>query len=603
MRFLGNLFKSNTIVAPVTPPLILSPHRHDYGGTMMMKAMELGQDEVQEFQNSGIHKSYVPEFLYRPAFGYPRNWLIDPNSIRKLSQNGYAFAVIQTIGDEVAWHEWDIKVKEGYNVPESERLRVKKFFENPNGNDESFGHLLKVMVTDILEIDAGVWVKAFNMKSELTGLFARDGAAFYKNHDIYGYMGNRDDYVMPLSTVLRQLPKMTNDKQMNYALTPYGEASNSVVDIPKLYNLAYREKAAYFQYGLNMASIPVPFGKDEIVYVMRNPRPESPYGRSPMEVLGSVLMLLVYGAQANLDVFINNNIPKGVLQVLGEDDKKIEAFKERFEASFGKTDTFGNFRKIYSRIPYSNVPVEYKRIDFSPEELQFIQQQEWFTKVFWACFGLTPSEMGFTEDSNKGTEHGQSKVVNRKLTKPILKNIEYAINARIMHNFGVEGLEFKFEDYDLDEDIKKLTREQMLVTMGAKTSEMVAEEMGIDLNKLKASKQEAMDRQQQMMGQQPSSGNPFEDKPLKEPGTEKPPLNEENKPKEENGTDAKEKEKNLEKDPPEKKAIEERKKKDDEFDEEAADVFEERFTQALEVQTDKFLAQLEKEKHTRSVGI
>jgi hypothetical protein len=53
-------------------------------------------------------------------------------------------------------------------------------------------------------------------------------------------------------------------------------------------------------------------------------------------------------------------------------------------------------------------------------------------------------------------------------------------------------LEFAFEDYDLDEDIKKHTLYAAQIQMGIKTPEMVAEEEGIDIGKLQESKEKVL---------------------------------------------------------------------------------------------------------------
>jgi hypothetical protein len=107
--------------------------------------------------------------------------------------------------------------------------------------------------------------------------------------------------------------------------------------------------------------------------------------------------------------------------------------------------------------------------------------------------------MGYTENSNKAVSQTQTSVHKRKALKPLLKKIEYAINSQIMPELDPSGkLEFCFEDYDLDEELKKAQLYQLQITGGWKTAEMVAEEEGIDMNKLKAHKEEQAKKEMEM---------------------------------------------------------------------------------------------------------
>ena len=55
----------------------------------------------------------------------------------------------------------------------------------------------------------------------------------------------------------------------------------------------------------------------------------------------------------------------------------------------------------------------------------------------------------------------------------------------IIPEFGTNELAFRFDDYDLDEDIKKHSLYESQIRMGIKTPEMVAMEEKIDLGELK----------------------------------------------------------------------------------------------------------------------
>ena len=147
-----------------------------------------------------IFKAYIQNFLFKPPYGMPRK--VDTPGLKRLSRNPYIFSVIKTLSDGAATTPWSIKVKDEFQEDGTDHEEnidtVTKFFRNPNGNEESMGHLLRALVTDICECDSGVIVKIFNRAGEFKQLFVRDGSLFLKNPDIYGYMGDKADFMEPL---------------------------------------------------------------------------------------------------------------------------------------------------------------------------------------------------------------------------------------------------------------------------------------------------------------------------------------------------------------------------------------------------------------------
>ena len=431
-------------------------------------------DQANVRTDTGYIKAFVSnDFLYKPPYGYPR--YVDIPTIRALAKSPYVWQCTSTIIDEIGAIDWDIvpiekdepdkdesdgDIAEDYIAPKIDITQVKRikevkeFFNNPNGNDESFNFLIRAAVRDILEIDAGVWVKVFNRAGKMVQLFARDGGTFLKNPDIHGYLGNRSAYV--------PMPGQFEDeesKKVFYANTVVGSA-------------------AYFQYGW-VAMMPIPFGTREIVYMMRNSRSDSIYGRSPVEVLQDVLQTLIYGSTYNLEYFVNNNMPDGVIQLLGANQEQMNAFRERFEQQFKTKDSWGNWRKIFHKFPISNSEVKFTPFSLKPQEMAIIEQQQWFCKLVWSCFGVTPSELGYTEGSNRATEMVQSKVFKRKAIRPMLRILEYHINTQIIPEFGYDDIEFKFNDYDLNEDLEKNKLYEVQLRNGIKSVNEIRDEMGL----------------------------------------------------------------------------------------------------------------------------
>ena len=357
-----------------------------------------------------VYKAVIPNFLYKPPFGYPM--FKDIPEIKRMAKVPHVIMVTNTICNEIAGLDWDIYKHEDYEdlVPDEIVKKTKDWFLNPNRNDESFEMIMRTLVRDILEIDAGVVVKVRNLKDEFLEMYVRDGGTFTKNPDIYG--------IMP-------------------------------------------DERAYYQYGWLTGARPQEFNRNEIAYFMLNPRSDSIYGMSNVEVLMNTLQLLTYGIDANLEYFTDNNIPKGVLKMINANADDIKAFKQAWSEQMKTKDQAGKWRKQFHKMPIINTDGSFERIAFSNVELEFIQQQEWFVKLVWACYGVTPSELGFTDDSNRATDMVQSSIFKRKLIRPLTQVLEYNFNRNIVNDLPwIKGkfenmVLFEFNKVDTQEDLNR----------------------------------------------------------------------------------------------------------------------------------------------------
>ena len=391
----------------------------------------------------GYVKRFIPYFIYRPPFGYPRRD-IDLVNVRKLAKTPFVFSVIKTVLDELCALEWDIVATEG-NDEESlkeKKKEIKAFFYNPNDNNESFRELLRGLGRDILELDAGVLEKVYNRGGELTQLFTVDGATILKNPDEHGYMGNRVDYV----------PVITDEGLTQDQIKWY-------------YSSVLKEQAAYFQYNWTGGIWPVPFGKKELIYISSNTQSDSIYGSSPIMILYNVILTLMYATQVNLDSYVGNNLPTGMLSIINANKEQIKSTREYFNQLIMQTDEFGNNRKKFFNIPITSTDAKYTPFTINAKEMQMLEQQKWYQQLVYKVYGVTPDEMGETSDSNRSTANEQSRIFKRKALKPLLNLIEYNFNTRVMWELDPsKSLEFKFNSYDIEEEFRKAELNEKLLS-------------------------------------------------------------------------------------------------------------------------------------------
>lgn len=486
-----------------------------FGLKTKLKKVEVSKEEKefiptysqQDFNDNDIFKAYIPWYLYKPPYGFPRE--VNPLQLRQLGKNPYVFAVIKTLSDRVASTKRVIRLKKEYaekDFVEDEitKLSIERFFERPNGNVmESFETILRSWVRDIAELDSGIGVKVFNKNGEFSQLFARDGGTFLLNPDMFGYYGDRSEFVEPITQVLLTQGLSDIPKQLNSG-NGYGLEKTQLENVSqryqdKQYDQLYKETAAYFQYGWTAGARPVPFGTREIMYIRLTPRTESIYGRSPLEILYNTILTLVYGSQYNLDFYLNNNLPNGVLTVKGASQTEANSYRAALNNQIMAQDELGNWKKQNFKVPISNREFIWTPMQMSSQEMQVIEQQQWFSKILWACFGVTADEMGFTENSNKAISENQSMVNTRKAVRPLLSAIQFAVNTQLMPEFGHPEYEFAFIEEDIDEDQKKHDIWEQQIRMGVRSARQIAtEELNIseeDFNEAKSEKEADMQSQ------------------------------------------------------------------------------------------------------------
>jgi len=410
-------------------------------------------DSLSEQTREGINRSYIPKFLYKPPYGYPR--FANMPYIRYLATTPYVDMCVKTIIDEISAIEWDIVPADGMEEQsdEAEIENIRNFFFNPNTNKESFEEVfIKMPVRDLLEVNSGVLNKIYNMKEELVEVVARDGATFTKNPDIHGMYTYREEVILPSVIV----PDGTDKGLLN----PFTHITQTNA----------RETAAYFQYGWIAGPMPVPYGKNEIIWIEGMKRTDDHYGFSPVQVLAKSLQMLLYMIESDLEYYNDNNVPKGIIGLEESDAEELEAFKEQWFETQRTKDEFGSWKKMMNKVPIVNKIPSFTRIEFSASEMQVIEKQKWYTKMVWASFGVTPTELGYTEDAaGAANQIVQSKVFKKKAINPILRNLESRYNLNIVSEFGYMGTiktkagatitrpkyKFVFKVFDVDEEKSK----------------------------------------------------------------------------------------------------------------------------------------------------
>ena len=435
-------------------------------------------DSINEQGRGGIAKSYIPQFFYKPPFGYPR--FVDIPLIRRLAGSPFPEMCISTIIDNISAIPWDI-VPEDETIEltpakEAEQKQMMDFFRNPNTNKDSWDKITRMVVRDILEIDSGVLQKIFNLKEEMVEVVARDGATFTKNPDLHGFITNRDDIIFDNYITGTDALSVTDQSQFSRI-----ESQDAIEPAGSITPADVRERAAYFQYGWITGARPIPFGKKEIVWLERNPRTDNVYGRSPIENLAESIQTLIYAVEHNLDYFADNSIPPGVLGLDGSDAEECKSFKEQWNEQQRTKGNDGKWKKLFHHMPIVGKTPHFERLGFTNAELQLIEGQKWWSKMVWACFGVTSTELGYTEDAaGLANQIVQSEVFRKRAVNPILRILEYHWTQELISEFEFKDWKFKYMYFDVEAETKKATLAQIQIDTGIRTVNEIRRDDGLE---------------------------------------------------------------------------------------------------------------------------
>ena len=172
--------------------------------------------------------------------------------------------------------------------------------------------------------------------------------------------------------------------------------------------------------------------KEDLIYQPLNPLPESQYGLAPME---AVLM------QANTDIrfqwhflqyFTEGSIPAGFMEAPPDlsDPVQVQEWQETWDAVM-----LGDQSKL-RQVRWVPAGAEFKAVKNSDFDDSF---PLYLMRCTAAAFGVTPNDLGFTEDVNRSTGETQVNIQFRVGTLPVVRHVEDVINLFITEHLGLRA--------------------------------------------------------------------------------------------------------------------------------------------------------------------
>jgi len=389
----------------------LAPSNMGYYAHSPLQVVETG------VKTPGLMKgTYTTDFWWNPPFGRPRN--IDYPELEDYEHNVYVQMVINHIVDSIVKTDWNIvNYDEEKEAPEELVKEVTDFFVSKKWQ-ESWKAGLRRMLPDLLLYDCGVLIKVFPKK----------------DYDEEGILQKFDD------------EKGSKVESKHKPIEIMARDGRSFLKDQSLYGTIKQ----YFQYTwMGIQGKPIAFDVDEIVYLQMRLASRSPYGVSNLEVIKSVVDYLTSSINANRKYWENGFFPGGHLDHpdmvdIDELKKRAQLYKEQLKGE-------GNYNKWL----ITSGGVKVTPLQFTNQQMSWLQSSEFFAKIVFAIFKVPASELGFTEGQNRATGIQQSTIYKAKGVQNVLDLLEDYINRDIIWKHFSEDVKFVF-DASLDFQDEKI---------------------------------------------------------------------------------------------------------------------------------------------------
>lgn len=208
------------------------------------------------------------------------------------------------------------------------------------------------------------------------------------------------------------------------------------------------------------------FTPHDMIYRPRYQRSFTPYGHPPTEWVIIRINTALRKQTLDLAHFTDGNIPdmiaappEGLL-----DPNQLREFEEVFNADLAGND---RARAKIKFIPFNMNLRELMPFNYSTEI------DRWMMNVTVAAFGVTPSELGFTEDVNRATALAQESITYRRGIEGISNWLKTLFDRMLAEDFRSPDLEWQWHFGKADDRMLLAQLDQIYTGMGVISPEEV----------------------------------------------------------------------------------------------------------------------------------
>lgn len=347
-------------------------------------------------------------FSWSTGKGIPR--FADLITIRALEKTHTVSLPIDTVQQQVSTTPFSVIPKPGPNespttahedAAEGAEMWLRRDF---NGREETFDQWMKQIVNGILSVNVGATELVPDQAGYVREIYARDGATLTKNPDKHGRLPDPPDPAYWQFSLHSAIEPFSRDRALRDLANEVGP-------------LGYGRRARQ----------PIPFSKDEIMWISEDGKEWHTYGFGRVQKVKNLVEIILNQDLSNKKYFPANEVPEGIVNIVEANSDQVQEVREWWN------DEIKGERHKVGILGGDGSEIEWMPFRATPDELEFIESQEWYNKLVWMTFGLNQNEVGDISEITRpgGTEQFASKVFHRT-TKPLLELIANAINGQLL---------------------------------------------------------------------------------------------------------------------------------------------------------------------------
>lgn len=385
----------------------------------IQKALKAKPQRAIAFQNEKQRNAtFIRKGLTKPG-------KISYDTLRRSANSVHVVRIcINVLKEKITKTKWVVQpidqLKRKKAGDDSRIEEITEILKSPNTNGETFRTLLDKILEDLLVLDSVSIEKTRYPDGKLAELYFVDSASIRPVFDEFGNM----DVPIPLKT---------KDK--------------GTIELPA----SYVQVLDNSQYGgPESGEIIAAWPKRDFIYFHMHPQGSMDgfgYGLSPIEGVLSVVANLLNADNYNSTYFEEGSFPPIILQVVGQmNQRDLEAFRE-----YMIQELTGNFHRPAIMAGKEKAEVLDLK-GMSNRDMEFMEYFIILAKLLCAAYGLSPQDIGLTDDVNRATADVMKDLSEGKGYGSILALLKEVINREILwSDFGYKDLEFEWVSPDSTE--------------------------------------------------------------------------------------------------------------------------------------------------------
>lgn len=301
--------------------------------------------------------------------------------------------VIETRKDQVARHEWTIKLRDGASPSPADHDRIvaaRRFLARPDGVHD-FADWLRILLEEVFVTDAAALYMSRDRGGRLRALMPIDGATIKPILDDWGH-------------------------------TPQPYVDNGVTIYPAAYQQILKGYPA------------IDYSVHDLIYRPRNVRVNRAYGFSPVEQIVTTVNIALRRQMYLLDYFTEGNIPDSLIGVPENwTPDQIAAYQKYWDAYFDGDQA----RRRRAKFVPGGVAKTFVQTSEPDLKGPF---DEWLARI--VCFALSVSPQALTQSMNRATAETQKDLSEEEGLAPILGWVKRLVDHVLATELGGQDLEF-----------------------------------------------------------------------------------------------------------------------------------------------------------------